>query len=345
MKPFLTAERENQLEKEHRHCKDKRKADRIKTILLLHRGYRYEQIATILLMDDSTLRNYYLEYSEGGIERLLNDNYSGGIGRMSCQQIELLDKHLLSHTYNYSKEIVAYIEKEIGILYTTDGVKAILYRLGYVYKKTKHVPGKANGALQEQFIKEYEALKKNKKPEDKIYFVDGCHPLHNSIASYGWIKKGTEKELKTNTGRERLNINGAYNAEDHQVIVRKDERINSQSTIMLIQQIMILQHTGIIYLISDNAKYYKSKMVQEFLAKNLRVKMIFLPPYSPNLNLIERLWLFFKKKKLRNKYYEKYIEFERMSMSFFENIKIHRKELETLMVDNFKIIPCQVKCT
>src|ERR1035437_710750 len=344
MKTFLTEGQLTELKKAHRQSKDKRKADRIKAILLLHQGYSYEQIASILLMDDSTLRNYYLEYVEGGIERLLNDNYSGGIGRMSCQQIELLDKHLLSNTYNYSKEIAAYIEKEFGVLYTTDGVKAILYRLGYVYKKTKHVPGKANQALQEQFINEYEALKKSKQPEDKIYFVDGCHPLHNSIASYGWIKKGTEKELKTNTGRERLNINGAYNAEDHQAIVRKDERINSQSTIMLIQQIMILQHTGIIYLISDNAKYYKSKMVQEFLAKNLRVKMKFFPPYSPNLNLIERLWLFFKKKRLRNMYYEKYSEFERVCMSFFEDIQIFRKELEILMVDNFQIIPCQVKC-
>ena len=50
-----------------------------------------------------------------------------------------------------------------------------------------------------------------------LYFMDGCHPLHNSIAAYGWIKKGTEKALKANTGRMRLNINGAYNAENQTV--------------------------------------------------------------------------------------------------------------------------------
>jgi len=232
-------------------------------------------------------------------------NWTGGASRLSYEQLQTVDLHLQQHTYISSKEIKAYIEKTFGIAYTTQGVKSILYRLGFSYKKPKHIPGKANREQQEEFLKQYEALKSNKQAEDKIYFMDGCHPRHNSIAAYGWIKKGTEKQLKANTGRKHLNINGAYNPEENKVIVREDESINADSTLSLIQQIMLQQISGTIYLIADNARYYRSKKVREFLEQNQRVKIIFLPPYSPNLNLIERLWLFFKNKRLWNQYYEK----------------------------------------
>lgn len=289
------------------------------------------------MLDDSTLRNYYAEYVEGEIEKLLNDDYSGGTSRLSFDELQELDKHLQEHTYISSKEIKAYIEKTFGEIYTTEGVKQILYRMGFSYKKPKYIPGKADREKQAAFLKQLEELKNNKSAEDKIYYMDGCHPLHNSIAAYGWVKKGTEKQLKANTGRQRLNLNGAYNAEEHKVIVREDESINAQSTIALMEQIQTKQSEGKIYLIADNAKYYRSKKVKEFLEENQRVKIIFLPPYSPNLNLIERLWLFFKKKKLWHRYYEHYAEFKTACMAFFENIERYKSELQTLMTPNFQL--------
>ena len=181
-------------------------------------------------------------------------------------------------------------------------------------------------------------MKATKQAEDKIYFMDGCHPRHHSIAAYGWIKKGTEKQLKANTARKRLNSNGAYCAEKNKVIVREDESIHAQSTLSLIQQIMALQASGIIYLIADNANYYRSKKVKEFLEKNPRVKILFLPPYSPNLNLIERLGLFFKQKRLWNRSYEHDAEFKQECMSFFENIHLYEAEMKTRMTDNFQLL-------
>jgi hypothetical protein len=89
-----------------------------------------------------------------------------------------------------------------------------LYCLGFTYKKLKHLPGKTDREKQVAFQKEYEALKVTKQAADKIYYLDGCRPHHNSIAAYGWIKNGTVNELKANTGRAQLNINWAYNAED-----------------------------------------------------------------------------------------------------------------------------------
>lgn len=338
MKNFLSAGQIKTLKEKHRYCKDKRQADRIKTILCLNMGYEYKDIAELLLLDDSTLRNYHAEYLEGGIEKLLGDDYKGRFCYLNEEQLQELDLHIQDTIYIDSKELAAYIEKAYGICYTHSAVKKLLHRLGFVYKKPKHIPGKADAVKQQEFIEKYELLKKNKRKEDKVFFVDGVHPLHNSQPAYGWIKKGKEKAIKANTGRQRLNINGAYDIESHKVIIREDESINAQSTIALFEQMLKEYPFGMLYIILDNARYYRSKVVREFLNNHSRIELVFLPPYSPNLNIIERLWRFFKKKTTYNEYYEKFSVFKEACLNFFANIKDYHDELETLMTEKFHII-------
>jgi transposase len=91
-----------------------------------------------------------------------------------------------------------------------------------------------------------------------------------------------------------------------------------------------------IYVICDNARYYRSKAVQEYL-KGSRIKLVFLPPYAPNLNLIERLWKFFKKQVLYNRYYESFDAFRKACEEFFGNPQQYHHELCSLLMDNFAI--------
>ncbi len=215
---------------------------------------------------------------------------------------------------------------------------SLLHSLDFRYKKPKHIPGKANIEAQIEFIETYQKLKRRKKQEDKIYFMDGVHPLHNSQAAYGWIKKGTDMVLKSNTGRERLNLNGAYNIEHHTAIIQESDSINGQSIVELFKEIMRKQPLGLIYIILDNARYNRSETVRTFAKYNKRLKLIYLPPYSPNLNTIERLWKFFKKNITYNKYYEKFAVFRIYCLKFFKNLDQYRDELRTLMTDNFQLI-------
>ena len=162
--------------------------------------------------------------------------------------------------------------------------------MGFVYKKPVLTPCKANVEKQKEFIEEYRQLKENLSENDQVYFVDGVHPQHNTIANYGWIKKGVQKHLKTNNGRQRVNINGAINLETKQVIYVEDDRINAQTMIALLQKILKNQKEGEIHIILDNARYYHAQLVKDFLKENDRVILHFLPAYAPNLNAIERLW-------------------------------------------------------
>ena len=99
--------------------------------------------------------------------------------------------------YSSSGAILKYVKETYGIQFSDSGMVNLLKRLGFVYKKTKLVPGKANADKQREFLKEYRQLKKQMDSNDKLLFMDGVHPQHNPISSYSWIPKGEEKEVPT----------------------------------------------------------------------------------------------------------------------------------------------------
>ncbi len=338
MNLVLTHEERNNIKQLHRNCSKRRNADKLKALLLLDKGFSCVEVGEILLLDDDTVRNYRSMYLTQGIKSLLTDKNKGTSSRLNESQINELESHLESNTYPNTKGIIVWIKECFGIIYTTNGVNSLLKRLGFVYKKPVLTPCKADVAKQEKFIEQYNELKSSLNEKDQIYFVDGVHPQHNSIASYGWIKRGKTKQLKTNNGRKRTNINGALNLKTKQVIYVEDERINSQTMIALLQLILKEQKEGKIYIVLDNAKYYHSKLVNDFLIMNERICLKFLPPYSPNLNIIERLWHILKKNVVYNKFYPKFNDFSKAVNDFFENKIWLNQEYKNYLNDNFQII-------
>jgi transposase len=338
MQNFLSHRQKVELQKSHREAKlarDIKKTDRIKAILMLNRGDTYEQIAEALLLDDATIRRCCERYQENGADGL-DDNYKGNDGYLSQAQKTELKEHLRATVYRRAKDIVEYIKRTFKVKYTEKGVVPLLHGLGFSYKKPKRVPGKADAARQEAFVAEYRKLKEHKGKNDPIYFMDAMHPQHNVEPVYGWIEKGVTKEVPSNTGRARLNINGALNSETHEVVFREDERINAQSTVALLQQIEQAHAcSSHIYVIADNAPYNRSREVKEFLARS-KIELILLPPYAPNLNLIERLWRFFREN-VCSHYYEHFAEFRKTAHAFLRRILDHKEQLATLLAENFEI--------
>jgi transposase len=339
MERFLTARQVSDYKYLHKRCASVKERDRIKAILMLNSGYSFEEVANVLIMDEDSIRRWHKLYDEGGIEALSFENYKGSDSFLTTEQQTQLSSHLEEHIFLTAKEVCEYARRIFKIEYSSKGMTNLLHRMGFTYKKAKAIPGKADRAAQIKFIKKYKALKKSKGKEDKIYFMDGSHPLHNSIMQYGWIKKGEEKFIESNTGRDRININGAYNVETKQVIAREDESINAQSTVKLLMQLLSMQPNGKLYIILDNARYYHSQVVKEFIRDNPRIKFKFLPPYSPNLNLIERIWKFVKKKVSYNKYYEKFSVFRTKFMNCLNKLDRYKNELETLMTEKFQLFP------
>ena len=341
MPKFLTEEQVVVLRQAHRTIRDKKLADRIKAILSLNSGFEYAQVAQILLLDEVTLRRYVEKFQKAGIDGLLEFHYSGGQTKLTLIQEQELKSYLQEYTKRTAKEVVNHIKKQYKIIFSVIGATKLLHRLSFTYKKPKIIPGKADRVKQEQFLQTYQKIKASLNLNDQIYFGDASHPEHNTRPSYGWILKGkaNDKFIKTNTGRERLNLNGALNLKNHTALVLEEKTINSEAVIRLLEKLEQAQSKGKIYLILDNARYHHSKLVQAWIKKHHRFKLIFLPSYSPNLNLIERLWRFFHQKLTWNHYYPTFKEFREEALKFFRNLKKYRKELDSLLTDNFQLIP------
>jgi transposase len=333
----LSSKQIAELEKLHRSLRDKRQADRVKAVIALSKGWSAAQVAEILLFDEKTSRHYFERYQQGGPKALLDNNYSGPEPKLDKHKMSELAEYLTEHILPDAKSVIAHMHQQYRVHYSVSGVTDLLHRLGFSYKKPTHVPGKQDPARQQAFVEEYARIKAQKGKNDPIYFADATHPHHNSIPTYGWIKKGQEKELKANCGRQRLNINGAMNIETLEPTVRFYETINAQSAMDLFTRLEAKHPKAKrIYVIVDNARYYRSRWLKKML-KGTKIKLIFLPSYSPNLNLIERYWKFFKQKVLNNRYYETFEEFKQACKNFFRKRKKYLPELQSLLSENFHI--------
>lgn len=340
---MLTEQQVQDLKLAHKQTREKRLADRIKAILYVHFGLSYAEIARLLLFDEVTVRRYVKQFQEKGIAGLLEYRYTGAKSRLTTVQQQEVRVYFREHTPRTAKEALDHIHKTYGFVYSVIGVTKLLHRLGFSYKKPKIVPGKVDILKQRAFLKTYQETKANLDSNDRIYFLDSTHPQHNTKPSCGWILKGKENDklVKTNSGRERLNLNGALNFNDKTAIVLEEKSINKETTIHLLETIKQKQKTGKVYLILDNASYYHARIVKRWILHHPRFKLLFVPSYSPNLNLIERLWRFFHQQVTWNRYFETFEEFKTTTLAFFANLKQYETELSTLLTDNFQLLPTQ----
>lgn len=317
-----------------------RRYKKVTVLIMLHQKHSVSVIEAALGLDDNTIRRYVKGYEKRGLENYLKDGYIPYSGRLDEEQEKQLADHLDTFLYSTVASICAYVKAEFEEEYSISGMTDLLHRLGFTYKKTKAVPSKAEEEAQVAFLEETlpPLLEQVNNGQAVVYFADGCHPTHNTKTSRGWIRRGKDFAIDCNSGRKRVNINGAVNAlKPEHLVYEITDTINAQSTQRICRQ-LIKKHPGkIIYYICDNAKYNRNRMLQDW-AEEQRIEFIFLPAYSPNLNLIERLWHLMKVKAINSFYYEKYEEFRDGIIKFLSNTKKYKSEIRSLLTLNFRTV-------
>lgn len=201
----------------HLHHKQKENKDnkvvmKVTIVLMLDSGCSPELIARVFDIDDSTVYRYQKLWLETDPDTYIRTNYTPYSGKLSEEQKARLITELRQNLYINSQEVADYIKQSFGISYTCEAIVKMLHRLGFVYKKTRLVPSKADTEKQEEFVEELQKLLKELDENEVVYFNDAVHPQHNTRADYGWIFKGEDFEIPANPGRRRININGALNA-------------------------------------------------------------------------------------------------------------------------------------
>jgi len=336
LKLEFTPEIIKQLEYErynHPHSRVQRK---MQVLHLKAQGLSNKEILKQENICENTLLKYLFEYQEGGVERLKEIRFRSQKSELAAHTTTIED-YFKENPPATLKEAAAKIEELTGIKRSPSRIGVFLKKLGLKPRKVGMIPAKADVEAQNKFLKEELKPRIEETQEGKrvLYFVDAAHFVLSPFLGFLW--SFTRIFLKAPSGRQRFNVLGALNVATYELLtVKNDSYINADCVCELLTKIAE-QYSGVpISIVLDNARYQRCRKVQDY-AQQLGIELLFLPPYSPNLNLIERLWKFVKKKCLYSKYYEKFDGFKTAITNCLDKTNTeYKKELETLLRPNFQ---------
>jgi transposase len=339
----LTATEKALLKKLQKEYEKKKPYIKITLILLLDMNMKIETACDVLGIDVATGYRYVEKWKttrNESIEVFLFEYYTQYEGKLDEAQKKELVEVLREELHINSQEVVERIRGLFDVEYTASGVVKLLKRLQIVYKKTKIVYAEADKKKQEEFVAEFAEVMEKKKENEVVLFLDSVHFEHHTRSAYGWIPCGEEFKVLDNPGKKRLNVMGAVNiSEPDNAHFMKFERVDSEAFILFLKTNLILNNNKKIIIYCDNAPYHKSQKVKDFANQySNKIEIRYIPPYSPNLNPIERLWKFVRKKVINNYYYKTFEKFKDSIWSFFKDIGSYKKELKTLITPNLRVI-------
>lgn len=309
---------------------------KMEALYLKSQGLPHQQIARLVGICETTLRTYLHAYQAGGIERLQQLNFYRPQSAL-VQHTASLEAHFRAQPVATAPEAMAAVERLTGIKRSPTQIRKYLHRIGVQRRKVGVLPAKADAEQQETFKTQAlePRLAEAQAGQRALFFVDASHFVLGAFLGYLW--SFVRVFVKTPAGRQRFNVLGALNAITHEILTVVNDTYITAETVCQLLQILAAQKLAVpITLVLDNARYQRCQLVQD-LAHRLNIELLFLPAYSPNLNLIERVWKFVKKQCLYSKYYEDFASFKAAIYDCITQAHLkHKKELASLLTLKFQ---------
>jgi transposase len=309
---------------------------RAHVLLLRSENILNVQISNITGLSEPTIIDYVHQYLEKGMSWVTTLNF-----RKPVSQLQSFDAVILAYFEKNPVSTITQACQEVseltGVTVKNTQMRAYLKKLGIKWRKVGGIPAKVDIEAQQKFHDEklQPRIEEAKAGTRSVYFMDAAHFVMGAFLGFLWCV--TRVFVRTPSGRQRFNVLGALNA-----ITKKLEMVTNDSYITSIQVCELLKKlaenaTLPITIVLDNARYQKCKLVME-LAQKLGIELLWLPSYSPNLNLIERLWKLTKKECLNSKYYTDFSLFSRAISTFLTSMgSTHKKQLDSLLTLKFQL--------
>jgi transposase len=346
MKPIvLTPERRREIERRRKETLDRRVYQRLTAVLTIAEGKSREEVAHLLGIGLSQLGEWLRVYRNKGLDALCALHYKGDPGKLTPGQVNHLKEKVSTGCFRNSDQIRQWILDTFEVSYTPSGVKDLLRRIGVSYHKVSGFLWKADPDKQHAFVKRIARHQREAKrpdaPRTRRYYVDACHPVWGLDLVYCcWLLVGQRLLVGMGSGRKRLNILGGYCPDDHEYVDYRLTRdnINGEQFINFMRLLRALHpETEKFILYVDGAKYYGSAVVKAWLKRHPEFHLSRIPAYSPNVNLIERMWKFLRAKAL-SRWHKTFEDMQAAVSEVLDHLEDYRGELQTLMTEKFHII-------
>lgn len=311
---------------------------RMHVIFLKAHALPHQTIALMAGLHPNSVTNTLGIYAQGGLDGLKTLRYTTQQSTLIVHNttIEAAFKHQPPLTV---AEASTRIEQMTGMARSPTQVRRFIKRLGMSYQKMGQIPAKADPEAQATFLEEElePLIRRAESGACHLFFVDAAHFVMGPFLCALWCFARTM--IQAPAGRLRYNVLGALHATSRALeVVTNTGYVNAETVGQLLHLLAGKYPDLPIYLVMDNARYQRCGFVKE-LAEGLGIRLLFLTPYSPNLNLIERLWKFVKKKALYGKYYESFDKFKGAIDGCIAGINqgpAYQEELKTLLSLKFQ---------
>jgi transposase len=332
----FTPEDVDALHRERFHHPHPRVQEKMEAVYLKSQGLLHKEICRLSRISENTLRSYLRQFQEGGVERLKRLDFARPVSALADHREELED-YFRKNPPRSTAQAAAAIERITGIRRGLTQVRKFLTGMGLKCRKLGMIPAKADADAQREFLDEklWPRLRQAQRLRRAVCFVDAAHFVHGPYLGFLWCF--VRLLMRGPSGRKRFNVLGAIDAVTHELTtVCNDTTINAESVCELLHA-LAARYAGLpLTLVLDNARYQRCALVQQ-LAKGLRIELLFLPAYSPNLNLIERLWKFVKKEAVSCRYYEDFARFKAAITGCLDGVESkHTGAIKSLMTLKFQ---------
>lgn len=283
-----------------------------------------------------TVSKYVHWYKNEGLAGLLKVGYGTNKSELEIHQSSILTQFAQNPpvSVNHAKERIRALT---GIERSPGRVLAFMKRHQLSFRKLGHIPAKADSDKQALWVEQAFApcLAKAQKGECHLLFMDAAHFVLAPFLCAVWSL--VRMFIRAPAGRKRLNVLGAVNAISQQVsMLTNTGFINAETVACFLRQLRDSYGELPLVIVLDNARYQHCTFIKQ-LAVELNITLLFLPPYSPNLNIIERLWKFVKKKVLYGKYYPDFDGFQQAILSCLKDCNTtYQSQLKSLLTCKFQ---------
>jgi transposase len=344
MRPIsFTDEDRRALAHDRFHHPDPRVQRKFEVLWLKSHGLGHDDIATLADVSRRTVQRYLNEYHDGGLDGLRCRRWHQPRAALAGHR-ESLEEFFAVNPARSAKQAQAVIEQQTGVRRGLSQVRHFLKEsLGLRWRQTGAIPVPPGKTIQEHAREQAAFLEEKLEPRleqareghRQVYFVDAAHFVFAPFLGSLWCV--ARLFVRAASGRKRHNVLGALDAVTHRLIrVTNQGYINAESVCTLLRSVALANVGLPITLVLDNARYQKCVLVQA-LAGSLGIELLYLPSYSPNLNLIERLWRFVRKQSLDSTYYEDFGQFAAAIDGCLDGLNtVHKGEMKTLMTHKFQ---------